>query len=105
MLVPVIGAVLAGTVFGEHTSPLSDTTILASIGSSVHPIDHMMTQLPYAVLCSLASIIGFLVLGFTNNSMIGLLVALVVVAAGAFILKNRSDKLAGELRINEEIAK
>jgi tetracycline resistance efflux pump len=63
-LIPIIGAVLAGTVFGEHSSPLSDTTILASIGSSVHPIDHMITQLPYAVLSSIASITGFLVLGY-----------------------------------------
>ena len=92
-LIAIIGAVLAGTVFGEHSSPLSDTTILASIGSSVHPIDHMMTQLPYAILSSVASIIGFLVLGFTKSILIGLGVALVVVVFGAFLLKNRQAKI------------
>ncbi|WP_404427022.1 Na+/H+ antiporter NhaC family protein [Ureibacillus chungkukjangi] len=92
-LIAIIGAVLAGTVFGEHSSPLSDTTILASIGSSVHPIDHMMTQLPYAVLSSIASIIGFLVLGFTNSILIGLGVSLVAVVIGIFFLKSRQAKL------------
>lgn len=91
-LIPIIGAILAGTVFGEHTSPLSDTTILASIGSSVHPIDHMITQLPYAFLCSIGSIIGFLVLGFTQNSILGLLIALFTVIVGAFILRKRQIK-------------
>jgi tetracycline resistance efflux pump len=101
-LIPIIGAVLAGTVFGEHSSPLSDTTILASIGSSVHPIDHMMTQLPYAVLSSLASITGFIVLGFTQNVFIGLTVALLTVGAGAYAVKVRLLKRDS---LNEEIAK
>ncbi len=92
-LIAIIGAVLAGTVFGEHSSPLSDTTILASIGSSVHPIDHMMTQLPYAVLSSIASIIGFLVLGFTKSILLGLGVALVAVIIGAFLLKGRQSRI------------
>lgn len=100
-LIPIIGAVLAGTIFGEHSSPLSDTTILASIGSSVHPIDHMMTQLPYALLSSLSAIAGFLVLGFTNNVVFGLIIALITVVAGAFILKNRQTKIA-EFQPKEE---
>jgi tetracycline resistance efflux pump len=103
-LIPVIGAVLAGTVFGEHSSPLSDTTILASIGSSVHPIDHMLTQLPYAALSSLASIIGFLVLGFTNSVALGLITSLVAVVIGAFVLKNRQQK-TNTFQTIEEIAK
>ena len=92
-LIAIIGAVLAGTVFGEHSSPLSDTTILASIGSSVHPIDHMMSQLPYAILSSIASIIGFLVLGFSKSILLGLGTALIVVVFGAFLLKTRQTKI------------
>ncbi|MCS0543579.1 Na+/H+ antiporter NhaC family protein, partial [Aeromonas veronii] len=91
-LIPVIGAVLAGTVFGEHTSPLSDTTILASIGSSVHPIDHMVTQLPYALLSSVSSIFGFIVLGFTQNIVIGLVTAILVMVVGAYLFKMRLNK-------------
>lgn len=45
-LIPVVGAVLAGCVFGEHTSPLSDTTIMSSIGSQVDAFDHIITQMP-----------------------------------------------------------
>ena len=103
-LIPVIGAVLAGTVFGEHSSPLSDTTILASIGSSVHPIDHMMTQLPYAILSSISSIAGFLVLGFSGNVLLGLMTALITVGIGAYVLKGRPDKTRA-LKEIEEIAK
>ena len=103
-LIPVIGAVLAGTVFGEHSSPLSDTTILASIGSSVHPIDHMMTQLPYAILSSISSIAGFLILGFTGNVLLGLITALITVGIGAYVLKGRPDKNRA-LKEIEEIAK
>lgn len=101
-LIPIIGAVLAGTVFGEHSSPLSDTTILASIGSSVHPIDHMITQLPYAVLSSIASIAGFLVLGFTQSAIIGLVVTLLTVGIGAYVLKVRNQGSSQEF---EEMAK
>ncbi|RFU67628.1 Na+/H+ antiporter NhaC family protein [Peribacillus saganii] len=101
-LIPIIGAVLAGTVFGEHSSPLSDTTILASIGSSVHPIDHMITQLPYAGLSSISSIIGFLVLGFTQNVFIGLAAALITVVIGAYVLRNRQQRSGSSF---EEIAK
>ncbi|MDQ0219779.1 Na+/H+ antiporter NhaC family protein [Peribacillus cavernae] len=103
-LIPIIGAVLAGTVFGEHSSPLSDTTILASIGSSVHPLDHMITQLPYAILSSISSITGFIVLGFTGNVLIGLVTALITVGIGAYIMKARSDKTMSLQNI-EEIAK
>jgi tetracycline resistance efflux pump len=100
-LIPIIGAVLAGTVFGEHSSPLSDTTILASIGSGVHPIDHMITQLPYAILSSISSIIGFIVLGFTQNVVIGLLTALTTVIVGAYLLKGRQIKISD---VQKEIA-
>ena len=51
LLIPVFGAVLAGAIFGDHTSPLSDTTILSSIGSGIHLIDHVTTQIPYALVC------------------------------------------------------
>ncbi|MFD0851537.1 Na+/H+ antiporter NhaC family protein, partial [Actinomadura adrarensis] len=72
MLVPAFGAVLAGAIFGDHTSPLSDTTILSSIGSGIQVIEHVTTQLPYALVCSAASLLGFVVLGLTRNTAIGL---------------------------------
>lgn len=55
-----------GEVFGDHCSPLSDTTILASTGSAADHIDHVKTQLPYAVVCGLVAIVGYLILGFIS---------------------------------------
>jgi tetracycline resistance efflux pump len=89
LLIPAFGAVLAGAIFGDHTSPLSDTTILSSIGSGIHLMDHVTTQLPYAFVCSGASVVGYLVLGFTRSSLVGLLATLAALAVAAFVLIRR----------------
>ena len=60
-----IGAVFSGAVFGDHCSPFSDTTIVASIASGVEPFDHVRTQLPFAMIAGLmALVVGFVPLGF-----------------------------------------
>jgi tetracycline resistance efflux pump len=87
LLIPAFGAVLAGAIFGDHTSPLSDTTILSSIGSGIHLIDHTTTQIPYALVCAGASLAGFIVLGFTRNIVIGLLTTLAALAVAVFVLR------------------
>jgi tetracycline resistance efflux pump len=89
LLIPVFGAVLAGAIFGAHTSPLSDTTILSSIGSGIHLIDHVTTQIPYALVCAVASLAGFIVLGFTRNITVGLLTTLAVLAVAVVVLRTR----------------
>jgi tetracycline resistance efflux pump len=94
MLVPAFGAVLAGAIFGDHTSPLSDTTILSSIGSGIQVIEHVTTQLPYALVCSGASLAGFVVLGLTKNTAVGLLAALAALAVACVFLRARSRRLA-----------
>ena len=91
-LIPVFGAVLAGCIFGEHSSPLSDTTILASIGGGVHTMDHLMTQMPYAMISSLISIIGYVTLGFTKNIYIGLFTTLASLAIVIYVLVKTRDK-------------
>jgi len=58
-------AVAGGGVFGDHCSPLSDTTILASTGSGADHIDHVKTQLPYAFICGGLALIAYLIIGFT----------------------------------------
>ena len=64
LVVAAIGAVFSGAVFGDHCSPFSDTTIVASIASGVEPLDHVRTQLPFAMIAGLmALILGFLPLG------------------------------------------
>ncbi|WP_261130435.1 Na+/H+ antiporter NhaC family protein [Bacillus sp. Marseille-Q3570] len=86
-ILPVLAAVLAGSVFGDHCSPISDTTILSSTGAGSNHIDHVMTQLPYALLAAVISSVGFLIIGFTQSVMLSLLVSLVLLIIVAFILK------------------
>ena len=65
LVVAAIGAVFSGAVFGDHCSPFSDTTIVASIAAGVTPLDHVRTQLPFALLAALVALLaGFIPLGF-----------------------------------------
>jgi Na+/H+ antiporter NhaC len=62
-----LSAVLAGSVFGDHCSPISDTTILSSTGAGCNHIDHVATQIPYALTVAAACFIGYIVAGFTSH--------------------------------------
>lgn len=78
LILPSMAAVLAGAVFGDHCSPISDTTILSSTGAGSNHMDHVMTQIPYALLAAAITIIGYLALGFTGSTLIGLAVVVVL---------------------------
>jgi len=60
----IIAAVLGGGVFGDHCSPISDTTIISSMASATDHIDHVRTQLPYALTAAVFSLLLFLLFGF-----------------------------------------
>ncbi|WP_373893227.1 Na+/H+ antiporter NhaC family protein [Virgibacillus natechei] len=79
MLLPSLAAVLAGSVFGDHCTPISDTTILSSTGAGSNHIDHVVTQLPYATIAAVAASIGYLIIGLTNQVLLALLVTLIVI--------------------------
>ena len=82
-----IGAVLGGSVFGDHCSPISDTTILSSTGAACPHLEHVATQIPYAVFVAVSAGIGTVaasLLGF--NVIVGLLVTLVIFVAGTYLL-------------------
>jgi Na+/H+ antiporter NhaC len=64
-LAPFVAASLAGGIFGDHSSPISDTTIISSMAAATDHIDHVRTQLPYALLAGGAATIGFAVVGAT----------------------------------------
>lgn len=66
-----ISAILAGSVYGDHVSPISDTTIMASSGAQCNHIDHVKTQLPYATLCGGISFVAYLIAGVIIGSGIG----------------------------------
>ncbi|GAB2535351.1 Na+/H+ antiporter NhaC family protein [Gracilibacillus alcaliphilus] len=66
-LLVCIGAVLSGGIFGDHSSPISDTTILSSTGAGADHIDHVKTQFPYALVNGIIAFIGFIVAGITGS--------------------------------------
>lgn len=80
-ILPALAAVLAGSVFGDHCSPISDSTILSSTGAGCNHMDHVLTQLPYAVLSASVATLGYVVLGFTGSIWIGLVVVIVALIA------------------------
>lgn len=71
MMLPTLAAVLAGSVCGDHCSPISDTTILSSTGARCNHIDHVTTQLPYALLVAAISSFGYLIMGLTRSAVFG----------------------------------
>ena len=87
-LVPALGATLAGSVYGDHCSPISDTTILSSTGADCKHIRHVETQLPYATLVAAVCAVGYLISGFALTPWISVIVG-VVLLAGAIMLLNR----------------
>lgn len=84
MVVICISACLAGAVCGDHCSPISDTTIMASTGAQCDHVNHVSTQLPYAMSVAAISFIGYLVAGFIQNVFVILGTGIVLLAA--FIL-------------------
>jgi Na+/H+ antiporter NhaC len=64
LLYACVAAVAGGGVFGDHCSPLSDTSILASTGAASDHIDHIKTQMPFAALVGVLSVLAYLLLGF-----------------------------------------
>ncbi|PHR75438.1 Na+/H+ antiporter NhaC family protein, partial [Henriciella sp.] len=60
-------AVLGGGVFGDHCSPISDTSIIASLAAECDHLDHVRTQLPYAVAAGLLAVIGYLAAGLATT--------------------------------------
>jgi len=58
----MLGAALSGGIFGDHASPISDTTVVASMAAGTDHIEHVRTQLPYALIAGFISIIGFMLL-------------------------------------------
>lgn len=89
-----IGATLAGAVYGDHISPISDTTILSSAGASCNHLAHVTTQLPYASLVAGICLVGYLVAGLNLSpwpSLVGGL-ALILLFIGGLVVKNRPSE-------------
>ena len=89
-----ISAAMAGSVFGDHCSPISDTTIMSSAGAQCEHLLHVSTQLGYAGYVAIVSFICYVIAGIARNPIIPLLVGIVILIGGLYILKNQSSKKA-----------
>ena len=96
-LLPTMAAAISGAVFGDHCSPISDTTVLSAIGAGCNHMDHVITQLPYSLLCGLIALCGYIALGYTESYWLGGLATLlcfVVVIKVFFLMRYYSSRKA-----------
>ena len=94
-----ISACLAGAVCGDHISPISDTTVMASAGANVNHITHVSTQIPYAMTVAAISFICFILAGFVRNWVICLIVGVALIVGTLFVLRATKGK-----KFREQIA-
>ena len=87
LMIIAVSACLAGAVAGDHCSPISDTTIMASTGGQCDHINHVQTQLPYVLTVCAISFVGFILAGFIQNWMIVLPINLVLLVATLFVIR------------------
>ena len=92
LLLPTMSAVLSGAVFGDHASPISDTTVLSSAGASCKVIPHFESQLPYAVTAAVLAGIGYLAFGLTRNVFVGYIGFGIAIALVAFLVWSKKKK-------------
>lgn len=93
MMVTSIAACLAGAVCGDHCSPISDTTIMASAGARCNHINHVSTQLPYALTVAAVCFVGYIIAGLTNgNTWLTLIISLILLEVVLFGLKTIFEK-------------
>lgn len=96
MMVISIASCLAGAVCGDHCSPISDTTIMASAGAQSNHINHVSTQLPYALTCAAVSCITYIIAGFTKSAPISLTAGIVLMLATLFCIEKITGREPGE---------
>ncbi len=89
-----ISACLAGAVCGDHCSPISDTTIMASAGANVNHIAHVSTQLPYALTVACISFVCYLIAGFLHSWIVCLLIGAALILGVLFFLRSRQARTA-----------
>ena len=92
MLVIAIASCLAGAVCGDHTSPISDTTIMASAGAQCNHVNHVSTQIPYAMVVAGACLVGYIVAGFTQNVLFTFLAGLATLAVILTVIRMTQKK-------------
>ena len=92
LMVISMSACMAGAVCGDHCSPISDTTIMASAGAQCNHVNHVSTQLPYAITVAAVSFVTYIVAGLTQSAWISLPVGIVLMLAVLFVIKSMANK-------------
>ena len=90
MMIIAISACMAGAVCGDNCSPISDTTIMASAGAQSNHINHVNTQLPYAITVAAVSFVTYIVAGFVKSAWISLPIGIALMVATLFVIRKNS---------------
>ncbi len=94
MSIIAMSACMAGAVCGDHCSPISDTTIMASAGAQCNHVNHVNTQLPYAMTVAAVSFVSYIIAGFVESWLIALPVAIALMIGTLFVIKTVTQKKA-----------
>ncbi|WP_026506736.1 Na+/H+ antiporter NhaC family protein [Butyrivibrio sp. MC2013] len=92
MMIISMSACMAGAVCGDHCSPISDTTIMSSAGAKCNHIDHVSTQMPYAMTCAAISFITYLLAGITRSAWISLPVGIILTVGFCILMGSRNKQ-------------
>ena len=87
LMIISISACMAGAVCGDHCSPISDTTIMASAGAQCEHVNHVMTQLPYAVTAAAISFVTYIVAGFVQTAWISLAIGIILMIGALMVIR------------------
>jgi len=97
LMIISISACMAGAVCGDHCSPISDTTIMASAGAQCNHINHVNTQLPYAITAAAVSFVSYIIAGFVQNAFIVLPIAILLMLGVLVVLRKMYGKEKEEI--------
>jgi Na+/H+ antiporter NhaC len=92
LMVISISACMAGAVCGDHSSPISDTTIMASAGAECNHVNHVNTQIPYVLVVAAISFVTYIIAGFTRSAVLSLLFGFVLTFGTLVMIKKRAKK-------------
>ena len=94
MMIMSISACMAGAVCGDHCSPISDTTIMASAGAQCNHVNHVSTQLPYAITVAAVSFVTYIISGFVQTPVVALPVGIILMLLVLYVIKKKEEQAA-----------
>ena len=98
ILMIAIGACLGGAVMGDHCSPISDTTIMASTGAQCHHINHVATQMPYAITVAAVCFVSYIIAGLVQSVVVALPIAIILMVAVLLFIGKKNGSLKSKAK-------